>query len=103
MFLKKNYQNYLIRKNYELLDLITFFTTGEDESRAWTVKGNSSAPQAGSAIHTDFQEKFIKADVIQWQDLLKAGSRAQARDRGLIRTEGKNYIVQDGDVIEFKI
>ncbi|MFH1402585.1 MAG: redox-regulated ATPase YchF [Patescibacteria group bacterium] len=95
--------DYLIRKNYELLDLITYFTTGEDESRAWTVKRNSTAPQAGSAIHSDFQEKFIKADVIQWQDLLEAGGRAQARAQGLIRSEGKNYIVQDGDVIEFKI
>ncbi len=95
--------DYLIRKGYELLDLITYFTTGEDESRAWTVKKNSTAPEAGRAIHNDFKDKFIKADVINWQDLLKAGSRGEAREKGLIRLEGKEYIVQDGDVIEFKI
>jgi len=93
----------LIRKGYELLDLITFFTTGEDESRAWTTKRNSTAPIAGTAIHTDFKDKFIKADVINWQDLLDSGSRAQAREKGLIRIEGKEYIVKDGDVIEFRI
>ena len=93
----------LIRKGYELLDLITFFTTGEAESRAWTTKRNSTAPQAGTAIHTDFKDKFIKADVINWEDLLKAGSRAQAREQGLIRIEGKDYIVKDGDTIEFRI
>ena len=95
--------DYLIRKGYELLDLITYFTTGEDESRAWTTKRESTAPQAGMAIHTDFKDKFIKADVINWQDLLASGSRAKAREEGLIRIEGKTYIVQDGDVIEFKI
>lgn len=95
--------DYLIRKSYELLDLITYFTTGEDESRAWTVKKNSTAPQAGMAIHTDFKDKFIKADVINWQILLSAGSKGKAKEKGLIRTEGKNYLVQDGDVIEFKI
>ena len=93
----------LIRKGYELLDLITFFTTGEDESRAWTTKKDSTAPIAGTAIHTDFKDKFIKADVVNWQDLLNSGSRSQAREKGLIRVEGKEYIVQDGDVVEFKI
>ncbi len=93
----------LIRKGYELLDLITFFTTGEDESRAWTTKKDSTAPIAGTAIHTDFKDKFIKADVINWEDLLNAGSRAQAREKGLIRIEGKEYLVKDGDTIEFKI
>ncbi|MCK5285823.1 MAG: redox-regulated ATPase YchF [Candidatus Pacebacteria bacterium] len=93
----------LIRKSYELLDLITFLTTGEEESRAWTTKRDSIAPIAGTAIHTDFKDKFIKADVINWEDLLNAGSRAQAREKGLIRIEGKEYIVKDGDVIEFKI
>ena len=95
--------DYLIRQAYELLNLITYFTTGEDESRAWTVKRNSSAPQAGKAIHTDFMDKFIKADIINWEDLLKAGSHAGARDQGLIRTEGKEYLVHDGDVFEFII
>ena len=93
----------LIRKGYELLDLITFLTTGEEESRAWTTKRNSTAPIAGTAIHTDFKDKFIKADVINWEDLLKAGSRAEAREKGLIRLEGKEYVVKDGDVVEFKI
>jgi len=95
--------DYLVRAGYELLNLITYFTTGEDESRAWTIKRNSTAPEAGRAIHNDFKDKFIKADVINWQDLLKAGSRGEAREKGLIRMEGKEYIVQDGDVIEFKI
>ena len=82
---------------------MTFFTTGEDESRAWTIPVGSSAPRAGRAIHSDFEEKFIRAEVIHWQKLLDAGSWATARERGWLRTEGKTYIVQDGDVIEFKI
>ena len=93
----------LIIEAYKLLSLITFLTTGEDETRAWTIKKGSSAPEAGAAIHTDFKEKFIRADVINWQDLLNIGSYASAREKGLIRTEGKEYIVKDGDVIEFKI
>jgi len=93
----------LIKKGYELLNLITYFTTGEDETRAWTIKQNSTAPEAGMAIHTDFKDKFIRAEVINWQDLLTAGSYAKAREKGLVRTEGKEYVVQDGDVIEFKI
>ena len=93
--------NGLIRKGYELLGLMSFFTTGEDETRAWTVKEGSTAPEAGAAIHTDFRDKFIRAEVINWQKLLEAGSRAKARELGLIRTEGREYVVQDGDVIEF--
>ncbi len=93
----------LVIKAYEILGLITFFTTGEDETRAWTIKKNSTAPQAGAAIHTDFQNKFIRADVIFWEKLLEAGSWSKARDLGWLRTEGKEYIVKDGDVIEFKI
>jgi GTP-binding protein YchF len=95
--------NALIQKSYDLLGLITFFTTGVDESRAWTIKKKSTAPEAGSAIHTDFQDKFIRADIINWKKLLDVGSYGSARDKGLIGTEGKEYIVQDGDVIEFKI
>ena len=91
----------LIRAGYELLGLISFFTTGKDETRAWTVPSGASAPKAGAAIHSDFETKFIRAEVINWQKLLDAGSFAKARERGLIRTEGKEYIVQDGDVIEF--
>jgi len=93
----------LILKSYEILNLITFLTTGEDETRAWTIKKNSTAPEAGGAIHSDFEEKFIRADVINWQKLLEAGAWSKARDSGLLRTEGKTYIVKDGDVIEFKI
>ena len=93
--------NALIRKGYELLGLISFFTTGEDETRAWTIVNGSMAPKAGAAIHTDFETKFIRAEVIEWQKLLEAGSRAAAREKGWIRTEGKEYIIKDGDVIEF--
>ncbi len=93
----------LIRASYELLGLITYFTTGEDETRGWTIQKNSTAPVAGMAIHTDFRDKFIRAEVINWQELLSAGSMGKAREQGLLRTEGKEYIVKDGDVIEFKI
>ena len=91
----------LIRLSYRTLGLMTFFTTGEDESRAWTVPKGSTAPRAGRAIHSDFEEKFIRADVIEWNKLLEIGS--WARELGSLRTEGKEYIVKDGDVIEFKI
>lgn len=93
----------LITKCYDLLGLITFLTTGKDETRAWTIKKSSTAPQAGRAIHSDFEEKFIRASVINWQTLIETGSLSNAVEKGLLRTEGKNYIVQDGDVIEFKI
>ena len=104
----------LITESYKLLNLITFFTTGPDETRGWTIKRDSLAPAAGSAIHSDFQDKFIRADVIFWKDLIDAGSYcvppksltkayAVAREKGLARTEGKEYVVQDGDVIEFKV
>lgn len=92
----------LAEKSYQLLDLITFLTTGPDETRAWTIKNGDTAPVAGAAIHTDFRDKFVKAEVVSWQDLLDAGSYAKAREQAKIRTEGKEYIVKDGDVIEFK-
>ena len=91
----------LIRGAYETLGLISFFTTGTDETRAWTITAGSAAPRAGAAIHNDFADKFIRAEVIEWQKLLAAGSYVAARDNGLVRTEGKGYIVKDGDVIEF--
>ncbi|MCK5466469.1 redox-regulated ATPase YchF, partial [Candidatus Parcubacteria bacterium] len=93
----------LIIKCYDLLNLMTFLTTGKDETRAWTVKKNSTAPQAGSAIHGDFEEKFIKASVINWQELLDSGSWHNAIEKGTLKTEGKEYVVRDGDVVEFKI
>ena len=92
----------LIKKSYELLNLITFLTTGEDETRAWTIKKGDTAPKAGAAIHSDFENKFVKAEVVFWEDLLKSGSYAKARETGLIKTEGKEYVVKDGDVVEFK-
>lgn len=95
--------NDLIRKSYELLGLITYFTTGVDETRAWTIEKGWTAPLAGTAIHTDFKDKFVRAEVIEWDKLLNARSYATAREKGLIRTEGKEYVVQDGDVVEFKI
>ena len=91
----------LIRGAYETLGLITFFTTGPKESRAWTVKQGASAPEAGAAIHNDFKDKFIRAEVINWQTLLTDGSWSAARDKGDIRTEGKTYTVSDGDVMVF--
>lgn len=92
----------LIKESYKLLHLITFFTTGPDETRAWTLEENKKAPAAGGVIHSDFERLFIKADVINWQELVNAGGFAQAREKGLIREEGKDYVVQDGDVIEIK-
>jgi hypothetical protein len=92
----------LIKKSYELLNLITFLTTGEDETRAWTINRGDKAPKAGAAIHTDFENKFVKAEVVFWKDLLDCGGYPKAREQGKLRTEGKEYIVKDGDVIEFK-
>lgn len=93
----------LIRAGYTLLGLMMYFTTGEDETRAWTVKVGATGPEAGQAIHTDFKEKFIRAEVVSYDQLMEAGSISAARDKGWLRTEGKEYIVKDGDVIEFKI
>ena len=92
----------LIKKSYELLNLITFFTTGEDETRAWTILKGDKAPDAGGAIHSDFKEKFIRAQVISTEKLLEAGGYTQASAKGLLRMEGKDYLVQDGDVVEIK-
>lgn len=93
----------LIKKAYEILGLITFLTTGEDETRAWTIRRGASAPEAGAAIHTDFRDRFIRAEVIHYDKLMEAGSYAIAREKGWVRTEGKEYVVKNGDVIEFKI
>ncbi len=91
----------LIKGGYRLLDLISFFTTGEKETRAWTIKRGDKAPDAGAAIHGDFRDKFIRAQVISTDKLLEADSWAAAREKGWVRTEGKEYVVQDGDVMEF--
>ncbi len=110
---KKNYKNdlnitedgvdQLIKASYKLLNLVTFLTTGKDETRAWTIRENTKAPQAAGVIHTDFEKAFIRAEVINWQTLLNTGSWAKGHEKGTLRTEGKEYIVKDGDVIEFKI
>lgn len=89
----------LIRKSYELLGLISFFTIGEDECRAWTIPQNSTAVKAAGAIHSDFEKKFIRAEVVNWQTLVDLGGYAGARDKGQLRLEGKEYIVKDGDVL----
>jgi GTP-binding protein YchF len=91
----------LIRGAYATLGLITFFTTGPKETRAWTIAAGASAPEAGAAIHNDFKDKFIRAEVVNWQKLLDAGSWSAAREKGDIRTEGKTDIFQDGDVAVF--
>ncbi len=92
----------LIQASYRTLGLMSFLTGGEDESRAWTIKIGTKAPQAAGKIHTDFERGFIKAEVINYQELLDCGSYAAAREKGLMRMEGKEYIVQDGDLITFR-
>ena len=92
----------LIRKSYELQGLIAFFTVGEDECRAWTIPVNSRAQQAAGAIHSDLEKHFIRAETIHWDTLLAAGSEAAARSQGTLRLEGKDYIVQDGDVMHIR-
>jgi len=93
----------LIRACYHRLGLMSYFTTGEKETHAWTVEQGATGPEAGAAIHTDFQTKYIRAQVVSFEDLVTAGSMAKARELGKLRTEGKEYIVKDGDVIEFLV
>ncbi len=100
--LKESGLNRLIRAAYKLLDFNTFFTAGENEVRAWTVRKGTKAPQAAGVIHTDFERGFIRAEVISYDDLVSAGSMNAAREKGLLRLEGKNYVVQDGDVMYFR-
>jgi hypothetical protein len=92
----------LIRTTYVLLGLMSFFTAGEDECRAWTIPVNTRAQDAAGAIHSDLQKHFIRAETIRWDQLLDAGSEANARARGTLRLEGKDYIVQDGDVMHIR-
>ncbi len=89
----------LIKKAYEILGLMSFFTTGEDETRAWTIRKGSKAPQAAGEIHTDFEKKFIRAETINCEKLLEAGGWAQAKQKGWLRLEGKDYVAQDGDTM----
>jgi ribosome-binding ATPase len=92
----------LIRKSYELLGLVAFFTVGEDECRAWTIPVNSRAQEAAGAIHSDLEKHFIRAETIHWDTLLSAGSEAAARSQGTLRLEGKEYRVEDGDVMHIR-
>jgi hypothetical protein len=92
----------LVRAGYKLLGLSTFFTVGPDECRAWTIHEGTSAPRAAGTIHTDFERGFIKADVQRWDELVRLGSEAAVKEKGLLRIEGKEYLVQDGDVIHFR-
>ena len=94
--------NRVIRAGYKLLNLQTYFTAGVKEVRAWTIPVGATAPQAAGKIHSDFERGFIKAEVINYQDLLDQGSIAAAKEKGLVRIEGKEYVVQDGDVILFR-
>jgi ribosome-binding ATPase len=94
--------SHLIREAFHLLGLRTFLTTGEKETRAWTIHAGDKAPQAAAAIHSDFEKSFISAECVSYPDLVAAGSFARARELGKLRTEGKEYVVQDGDVIEFR-
>lgn len=93
--------NKLIKAGYKLLNLISYFTTGEDETKAWTIHQGDVAPRAAGVIHTDFEQKFIRAEVVAWDKLLEAGSWSAARDKGWLRMEGKSYVVNDGDVMVF--
>ena len=101
--LKESGLDQLIKIGYETLELITFLTTGEDETRAWTAKKGDPIPIAARAIHTDFEKLFIRAEVINWKTLIEAGGWSQARIKGVLKTVGRDYIVQEGDVIEIKI
>jgi GTP-binding protein YchF len=92
----------VIRLTYALLGLFSFFTAGEDECRAWTIRANTKAPQAAGAIHSDIERGFIRAEVVSYEDLMAAGSIAACRDKGTLRQEGKEYLVRDGDVINFR-
>ena len=92
----------VIKKSYDLLGLMSFLTAGEPEVRAWTIKKGTKAPQAAGKIHSDIERGFIKADVVSYDDLINAGSMVAAREKGLVRSEGKDYIMQDGDIVLFK-
>ena len=101
--LNKTGLNQLIKEGYDLLSLDTFFTSGPEESRAWTVEKNTLAPQAASVIHTDFEKNFIRAEAVTCEDFIKFGSAEKCKENGKLRIEGKDYIVKDGDVLYFRV
>ncbi len=92
----------LIKASYGILGLISYLTAGEDETRAWTIRKGTKAPQAAGKIHTDFERGFIRAEVVNYQDLLECGSLGAAREKGIVGLEGKEYVVKDGDVMLFR-
>ena len=92
----------VIKASYDLLGLMSFLTAGKKEVRAWTIKKGTKAPQAAGKIHTDFERGFIKAEIVSYDDLVRLGSYQKAKEAGLIRLEGKDYVMQDGDIVEFK-
>lgn len=100
--LKESGLDKLIRASYSLLGLISYLTAGEQETRAWTIKKGTKAPQAAGKIHTDFERGFIRAEIVDYDSLIECGSMMAAKEKGLVRLEGKDYVVQDGDVILFR-
>ena len=100
--LKESGLDKLIKASYTLLGLISYLTAGKQESRAWTIKEGTKAPQAAGKIHSDFERGFIKAEVIAYDDLIREGSMTAAKEKGLVRQEGKEYVMKDGDVVLFK-
>jgi ribosome-binding ATPase YchF (GTP1/OBG family) len=101
--LNKTGLNKLIREGYDLLNLDTYFTSGPEESRAWTVKKNTLAPKAAAVIHTDFEKNFIRAEAVSSEDFIKFGSFEKCKENGKLRIEGKEYLVKDGDVLFFRV
>lgn len=100
--LKESGLDTVIKESYSLLGLMSFLTAGEPEVRAWTIKKGTKAPVAAGKIHSDIQRGFIKAEVVSYDDLIREGSMAKAREKGLIRSEGKDYVMQEGDIVLFK-
>ena len=101
--LNKTGLNRLIKEGYDLLDLNTFFTSGPEESRAWTIRKNTLAPKAASVIHTDFEKNFIRAEAVSYEDFIKFGGAEKCKENGKLRIEGKDYVVKDGDVLYFRV
>ena len=92
----------VIKASYDLLGLMSFLTAGEPEVRAWTIKKGTKAPQAAGKIHSDIERGFIRAEIVSYEDLIKEGSMVAAKEKGLVRSEGKEYIMQDGDIVLFR-
>ena len=92
----------LVQASYHLLDLISFLTAGEDECRAWTIVNGTKAPQAAGKIHTDFEKGFIRAEIVPFDTLVELGSMAACKEKGLVRSEGKDYVMKDGDIVLFR-